>query len=146
MKNSSSVIVAWIFSGVAILTGCGSPPADKPDEELLKLRIVGSLYGKYLANHAGTAPANESQLVAALERDPDSWKKVAATPQELLTSPRDGERLVIVYGAAVKDPPEGGFPWVAHEKTGVDGHVVIVNLRGSTELKEQPEVAKIFPK
>ena len=51
----------------------------------------------------------------------------------------------MVYGAAVKDPPGGGFPWIAHEKTGVDGKVIAIQANGRFELKDSQEIASLFP-
>jgi hypothetical protein len=108
--------------------------------------MVGALYGQYLSDHAGSAPANEPEFIAALQRNSGGWKKIAVTPQELLTSPRDHQPLVIAYGSALKDTSETSFPWVAHEKTGVDGQVLIVDAHGTAQSKTQQEVEQLFAK
>jgi hypothetical protein len=145
---SRTALAAWVWGAVSLwLVGCGGSPATTPppDDDVTQLRMVGALYGKYLSDHTGAPPANMAQFVAFLERDPAGWNKVASTPQQFLTSPRDDQPLVLVFGAAVKDPPEGGFPWIAHEATGVDGRVMIVNARGNAELKSPEQVGQLFP-
>ncbi len=146
MRRSVPAAVLWAALGLG-LAGCGgSAPTSAPDAGTTQLRMVGGLYGKYLSDHAGAAPANEAQFVAALEHNSAGWKKIVATPQAFLTSPRDKKPLVMVYGSVLKDSPETGFPPVAHEAEDVDGQIMVIDARGTAMLKSAADVSKLFAK
>jgi hypothetical protein len=64
---------------------------------------------------------------------------------ELLTSPRDNQPFVLALGGRLKDSAETGFPWVAREKTGVEGKVYVVDMRGKVLSLDASEIEKSFP-
>jgi hypothetical protein len=135
-----------LLIGAALSAGCGSGEeggvVEKRDES--QMRVVGILYGRYVQAN-GAAPTNEQKFAAFLQQEPTNWNKLAPTPEQLLTSPRDGQPLVVVYGRRLKDAPEFGFPVIAHEKTGVDGQQMVIAANGTVELKSADEVARLFP-
>jgi len=146
MSTTFAARATYLLAGLMVLAGCGSTSvAPASERDISHLRVVGKLYGLCMSAKGGAAPANQGELVAFIQRDPSLWNKLAATPDELLTSPRDGQPLVFVFGKAVKDPVEGGFAWIAHEAAGVDGQQAVINLSGGIQFVDSAEVAKYFP-
>jgi hypothetical protein len=145
MVRCATVVAVMSVACLLSTSGCGSAELPKNDEAVTQLKVLGMLYGRYMEANRMAAPPSEEKFVAFLESEPANWDKLAASPQELMTSPRDGQPLVVLYGPAVKEPSGGGFAWIAHEKTGVDGKQLAVNARGSVELKDAAEIAQLFP-
>jgi hypothetical protein len=136
-----------LLIGAALSAGCGSGEGGAVVEkrDVSQMRVVGILYGRCMQANGGAAPANEEKFAAFMQQEPENWNKLAPTPKELLTSPRDGQPLVVVYGRRLKDDPEIGFPLIAHEKTGVDGQQMVISTNGTVQLKSPDEVAQLFP-
>ena len=139
--------VACILLGALVASGCGSggEASVGSKRDITHLRVVGILYGRCMDANRGLAPTNEEQFIAFMQREPENWNKLAPTPKQLLTSPRDGQPLVIVYGRSLKDDPEIGFPLIAHEKTGVDGQQIVISASGVIQPKSAEEIAQLFP-
>jgi hypothetical protein len=139
--------VALVLFFAFAAAGCASGPADSGalDRETAHLKVVGLLYGRYMQAHGGAAPSDQDKFVAYIQREPENWNRLAPTAADLLTSPRDAQPLVILYGGAVEEPVDGGFPWIAHEKTGVAGRRLAVNARGNVELMTSQEIDQLFP-
>jgi hypothetical protein len=122
--------------------GCGSPNVQTSPGGDAQLRLLGRLYGQYMADHNGQGPVDEMQLVAYLEKSADFLKSQGiAVPRDLLKSPRDGQPLSVVYGKQVVVDENTGFPWVAWESQGLDGKRYIIGARGNIDemTKEQIE-------
>jgi hypothetical protein len=147
MRKLLSQKLLWFTTIAALVAGCSSaPPAAQGDPAMDRLRAVATLFRQWTELHQGTPPANQDQFIAFIQQqDPSKWTQVAGTPQELLTSPRDNQPFALALGAPLKDSAETGFPWVAREKSGVDGKVYVVDLRGRIQSLDAQEIAKSFP-
>jgi hypothetical protein len=144
MRKRFQQTAVWLTT-VAIFAGCSSssqPTTVEPAQA--RLRMVASLYRQWTDLGRG-APAKQEQLLALARRDPTKWSDTAASPEELLASPRDNQPFVVAYGTIPKDSAETGFPWVAREKTGVDGKAYTVDLRGRVQLLDAQEISKVLP-
>lgn len=130
----------WI-AATAISTGCGTPSSAKLDSSQSHMKVVGLLYGMYESNY-GEPPASQERFEAFLQQAPANWEKIASTPQQLLTSPRDAKPLTIVYG---KKASTADDPWVVYEAEPVDGSRLMANSRGSVKLVDEQEFQQLIP-
>jgi hypothetical protein len=109
------------------------------------MRKLGTLYGEYIARNNGRAPANEEQFREFLKAE-----HVQLRNQEidgvgtLLRSPFDGQLLVVRYGNLTGPVSPNGYPWIAHEQTGVDGMVRVISARGEVSEVSEQELEKMF--
>lgn len=109
------------------LAGCGGAGLSKNDDNL---RRIGTYYGRFLSQHKGVPPKDETQFkdfIRKIEPEVDLEK--------IFISPRDHEPYVVKYnlkGAggvdATKQPPI-----VVHEKKGVDGKIRVARSMGQYE-------------
>ena len=109
------------------------------------MKVLGKLYGRMTSQQRGAYPRNEAAFIAYLEREPANWNKLAPSAKQFLSSPRSGEPLRILYGAEVKDPVEGGFPWIAYESSPLDGQRLIVNAQGLVEFVDNQKFGQLVP-
>jgi hypothetical protein len=135
----------WLALAVALVGCSSSPPPATADPTQARMRMVATLYHLWTEGHHGSPPANQEQFVSFMQQESSKWTSVAASPQELLTSARDNQPLVVFYGGVLKDSAETGFPWIAREKIGVDGKVYVVDLRGRVILLGSQAIEKFFP-
>src|SRR5687767_8303954 len=115
----------------ALLCGCGGDNAlDSPTAA--RLKGLATMYLDYIVAKGGNAPASEAELkkhmrtvdaiqlnLAGFERD-----KI----DEAFVSERDKEPFVVLYGIAPGTLGAKDGPVVAHEKTGVAGKRLVVNV------------------
>jgi hypothetical protein len=119
---------------VALESGCGSPAAQSVSSDDTRLRLLGRLYGQYMAENNGEPPADEKQLQDYLDKSAEFLKSQSvASPRDLLVSPRDGEPLIILYGKQIVPDENSGFPWIAYESRGADGKKYIIGSRGNVD-------------
>jgi hypothetical protein len=110
------------------------------------MSTLASVYGDFLAAHAGNPPKDEAEFRQFLEQYAKGLERMDIGGVDgLLKSPRDGEPLIVVYGKrqAPKDSPN--TPWAAFEKTGVEGKRMAVQVRGNVDELTSDEIAKVFP-
>lgn len=139
-RFASAVIAILVLS---VCAGCGSKPSEAPDAALTHMKVLGKIYGKMVSQQRGSYPQDETAFVAYLEQMPENWNKLAPSAKQFLSSPRSGEPLKILYGTEVKEPSEGGFPWIAFETTPVDGMRLIVNAQGTVELVDDQKFSQL---
>lgn len=139
---------AWGAGASAVLAaflGCGAATSTAPPEGRDRLKVLGRLYGRFVAQQRGEAPANEAALLAFLESERASWEGFGlATPQELLASPRDGQPLRVIYRGATSAQSASGTPYACVEQTGVDGIRWAATLRGSVEELDDAQFQQLF--
>lgn len=130
-----------ILLGVALQWGCGSATTQTAAGDDLRLRLLGRLYGEFIAQHNGKPPANESQLIDHLAKSADMLKSQGiADVEQLLVSPRDGQPLVVLYGESIIQDENSGFPWIAHETLGIGGKKLVIGARGNVEEMTQEQI------
>jgi hypothetical protein len=136
-----NLIVLICLAASIVLPGCGTPAATSPDADRDHMKVVGLLYGMYQSQH-GEPPSSQERFEAFLQQSPANWEKLASTPKELLSSPRNGKPLQIIYG---KSAASSGDPWVAYEAEAIDGGRLIVNDRGSVRLVDEEQFHQLVP-
>lgn len=130
------LLLAGTFALVAL--GCGQtvPTYDQMTIDTAdQFRKVGMAYTK--AYQKKRSPPTVDDLKAYL-------KQQGENPDTLLTSPRDGQPLVIVTGFSPDKEAKGDeLPIVAYEKNGVNGRRVTVDSRGTVVLYSDADFAKL---
>jgi hypothetical protein len=124
---------------LAGLTGCGSGPKVVPlsdsEKNLTNIALA------YLEAHSrlGRGPKDVEELKPFLQE--------LGNPEQLLTSPRDGEQYVVVWGA---DPTRGGptpyrqmWPIIAYERKGSGGKRAITDIRGRPMTIPEEDFAQL---
>jgi hypothetical protein len=105
---------------------------------------VASFYGDFLSAN-GAPPKDEAAFRAFLEERAAGLKRMnIGSIDELLTSPRDGQPLVIVYGKKLAPADSPNTPWAAIEQTGVDGKRMAAQVRGTVDELAPEVVDKEF--
>lgn len=85
----------WPLFVVTAVVGCnGGGPAPPADQ--LQIEAVAAWYQSYRAAHDGKAPPNEQAFTAFIERKQQETGQTVDV-QELLTSPRDGQKYLVNY-------------------------------------------------
>jgi len=148
MQQKHCVIIAILVAGFLTNTGCGGKRVSLGDDKETRvvMNVLSIFYGEYLESHRGKPPQNSGDFRNYLEsRSEDLTFYHVANPDQLLTSPRDGQPFVIVCGKrhAPKDSP--GTPWAAYEQSGIEGKRMAVRVRGGAYELSADEIAQIFP-
>ncbi len=125
--------------------GCGgSKPVGPTTVDEAQVKVLGILYGKFLGTTRGRAPKDQQQFVDYLNSNRPSWEKIVDSPEQLLTSPRDGQPFVVLYGEAYKGQPNSATPWMAYERDGFDGKKQLINIRGAVSEMDAAEISSLF--
>jgi hypothetical protein len=126
----------------ALLTapGCSSkgPP---PPEGQLAIEDVAKWYQVYREFNGRKAPPNEQAFIAFIEGE---WRKrgTQADIQALLTSPRDGQKYVVMYGKPAPKNPERSV--AVHEKEGYGGKKLVAFELGYSQEADETELQQFL--
>ena len=114
------ILVLSLFSLLALLAGCEPPP---PPDAQLDIENIAKWYQLFRAQNRNKAPKNQEEFMAFINKRLES-RSQTVTAEELLTSPRDGEIVVIKYG---KDADNKGIDKniACYEKTGYNGKKLV---------------------
>lgn len=142
--------MSWIQLGVlAVLlmsVGCGESASSSgmTADDYATLRSASVMFSQYMGANNGKTPPDEQAFRAFLETKKDVLDKTGTSIDQLLTSPRNGEPLVFVYG---KTPVSGpvGMTYFAYEKTPVEGKRLVLASRGMFEQMDETQFRKFFP-
>jgi hypothetical protein len=130
---------------LAALVGCDATASTPAPEGRDRLKVLGRLYGRLVAQQQGQAPANEAALLAFLERERASWEGFGlTTPQELIASPRDGQPLRVIYRGAPGAESASGTPYACVEQAGADGIRWAATIRGSVDELDDAQFQQLF--
>jgi hypothetical protein len=97
----------------------------------------------YTADHGGKPPADEQQFLAFIEKKLTE-RGEPFNPNELLTSPRDGQRFVVQYGEQSARLGENRV--TVHEKEGVDGKMLVAFESGRSQEVDSAELPGLLAK
>jgi len=132
----------------AFLVGCSSHQANL-EQEQSNLKPLATLYGRFIGQHRGQPPANETQFKQFINsggKDLLSSFNVSSA-DELFVSSRDGKPYVVLYGPeAAKGPPgPAGSPVVAYEQEGVGGKRFVASSMGAVEEVDEARFKQLVP-
>jgi hypothetical protein len=146
-SRRTTLLACLALLASAILAGCGggvSPTGGDADfQTRRRMSMVASFYGDFLSAN-GVPPKDEAAFRAFLEERSVILKRMNLDVNELLTSPRDGQPLVIVYGKKLAPADSPGTPWATIEQTGVDGKRMAAQVRGAVDELSPEAVEKEF--
>jgi hypothetical protein len=132
-----------------VMLGCSASQEGSREQMQSNLRPLASIYGKFMAQHQGKPPANETEFnayVASL-----GVKQLAALgiddPEKLFVSPRDHQPYIVLYGPGVLKGPPGpaGMPVVAYEQVGVGGKRFVASSYGAVEAVDEARFRALVP-
>lgn len=139
-------VTCWLLLATALLAGCGKQSGSTKisHADYGTLQIASTMFGLYMGENAGKTPPDEQAFRAYLESKQDKLEEQGKTVDELLTSPRNGEPLVFIYG---KRPVRGpaGMTFYGYEKTPVEGKRLVLAGRGMYEEMDEAQFRKFFP-
>jgi hypothetical protein len=141
--NNAARLGRWLLLApillLAGLTGCKSGPKVVPLSQSEKNLTAIAL--AYLEAHGqlGHGPNNAEELTPFL--------KELGSPEQLLTSPNDGQPYVVVWG---QDPTRGGptsyrqmWPILAYERKGSSGKRAVTDIRGRPLTIPEEDFSKL---
>ena len=129
-----------MLAALSVAPGCSSKGPPPPDGQLA-IEDVAKWYQTYREFNGRKAPANEQAFVAFIE---GKLKERGAVPdiQALLTSPRDGQKYVVLYGKPAPKNPERAV--AVHEKEGYDGKKLVAFELGYSQEVDDAELQKFL--
>jgi hypothetical protein len=137
-------VVAIVAASELSLAGCGGSAAGGGDNFKVQqqLNTVASFYGDYLSEHGGAPPQDEAAFRAFLQERAQGIERMDVGGVDgLLTSPRDGQLFVVIYGKRLAPADSPNTPWAAYEQTGVDGKRFAAQVRGDVVELTDAEIA-----
>ena len=143
MKLCDYRLLLWLFMSVGLLlsSGCEPPP---PPEGTIAIEGVAKWYQLFRAEHRGKAPKDQDEFMEFInKRLSDRPKPLTVTPEELLTSPRDGEMFEIKYGKTAGN--KGIDKNIAcYERTGYDGKKLVCFESAYAQELESAELERLL--
>ncbi len=128
-----------------LAAGCDSRVPQVRSQPEAQLRKLGTLYGEFIAQNKGRAPANEEQFREYLKAEHVQLRNLEiGGVAALLSSPFDGQKLVVRYGNLTGPVSPNGYPWIANEQTGVDGKIKVISARGEVREVSEQELEELF--
>jgi hypothetical protein len=133
-------VLALVSTSLVAVVGCGNDGTsvgNVDSDARTLLRLLANEYGEFMNAHDGRIPRDEAEFRKFLAPRTNT---VAAgiqfgTIEELLSSPRDKQPLVIVTGTRREPSDAPGVPWAFRERVGVDGQIFAAGVRyGPVEL------------
>jgi hypothetical protein len=144
--NSMKFAACCLVLATMLAVGCGKKSAASKlsHDDYGTLQIASSMFSTYIGENSGKTPPDEQAFRTYLESKQDKLDEQGKTVDELLTSPRNGEPLVFVYG---KQPVRGpaGMIFYGYEKAPVDGKRLVLAGRGMYEEMDEAQFRKFFP-
>jgi len=130
----------WLLLLFVAASGCGGDDAlESPTAA--RLKGLSTMYLDFVVAKGGTAPANEAELKKHMQTIDQIQLNMAGIERgkidEAFVSLRDNEPFVVIYGVSAGTLGAKDGPVVAHEKTGVGGKRLVVNV--STHLQHVNE-------
>lgn len=134
--TSAGVIsrLAVLGLALALLSGCGPP---KPPAGEVEINKLATWFQYYRTEHRGKAPKSEEELVAFIKKEYEVAPEKTPDFEKLLSSPRDGQRYVVMYGTKQKSRVDLEKNLACYEAEGVDGKRLVAYESAWTEELDQ---------
>jgi hypothetical protein len=134
------ILVSWL-----VTLGCGSDGLLKTRRDEGKLKLLGVEYGKFVALNDNVPPCDQEVFMKYLRRRQSRLAGYGLeSMDELLVSPREGQKMIVVQGGQQGMMSPDGFPWAAFEETGVGGTRIVVSGRGTIVEMSEEEFERTF--
>lgn len=134
-------IVLPCVAVLLVVSGCGEPGGPPPPEGQLAIENVAKWYSLYRADNRGTPPKDEDTFVAFID---SKLKERGDTVdrEQLLTSPRDGQKFVVTYGKPTSNDMERNV--AVHEKEGYGGNRLVAYESGWSEEVDEATLQSLL--
>lgn len=119
---------------LSYLVGCGAP---KPPIGEVEINKLATWFQYYRTEHRGKAPKSEEELIAFIEKEYEIAPDKTPDFDELFTSPRDGQRYIVMYGVKQKSRVDLEKNLACYEAEGVDGMRLVSFESAWTEEVDQ---------
>jgi hypothetical protein len=144
-----AIVFSVLLSLLGATFGCGQPRTGPVSPVQTKLSWLGSMYGMYIGQHKGQAPATIAELRAFVEKSTTSEQlerlKVGSV-DDLFKSPRDGKPFRLVTYKALPAPAGGSPPPVVlYEEVGEGGQRSVAYLGGGTDEVADAKLKSLLP-
>lgn len=105
------------------------------------------MYGRYVGQHQGKAPADEAEFRKFVEAQgtTDLANLGVSDPAKLWVSSRDGQPYVILYGPVSGPPGPAGMPVVAYESKGSGGKRYVASSLGAVDEVTEARFRELVP-
>jgi hypothetical protein len=133
LKTLNRLGLCFLAALACSLSGCNEQLTELPSGEA-EIQNLARWYQDFRGANGRRYPPNE-QAFAAFIKSRSTQEGTPVDPQQLLTSPRDGQKYVVTYGK----PTTLDFnrSVVAYEKVGVDGKkLVVFESKASREVDD----------
>ena len=124
-----------------VASGCGEPGGPPPPEGQLHIENVAKWYSKYRADHRGKPPKDEATFIAFVSGMLKE-RNDTVDPDQLLTSPRDGQRYVVTYGKPTSNDMEKNV--AVYEKEGYRGNRLVAYESGWSEEVDEATLQSLL--
>jgi hypothetical protein len=131
----------------SLLVGCGSNEKQVAKESS-NLKPLMVLYGRYIGQHRGQPPPDETtfkEFIKSTDTSALPAGGVKGDVDALFISTRDQQPYVIIYGQPKGPPGPGGQPVVAYEQVGVDGRRYVASTLGAIEEVDEARFRELVP-
>lgn len=133
-RQTGRLFLAFLAS-FAFSPGCrsGVQQLDQNDPSRIRMQSLAILYASYLNHNGGKLPASEAEFKKYISSTAKSYLAERGLTQidDLFVSPRDGQALVVSYGAHKLVRGFSADPIVAHEKIGINGKRLVAFPSGA---------------
>lgn len=124
-------------------TGCGEGSYEPPStESMIAIENVGKWFQLFRSANGGKQPADEEEFLAFVNGKLTERGQNVVSRQELLTSPRDNESYVVLYGKPNSRSQELNL--VVYEKTGANGTRLIATELGRSREVDESELQSLL--
>jgi hypothetical protein len=107
----------------------------------LVMNVLSVFYGEYLDSHQGMPPKDIESFRLYLESQSQELERYNVNDlDQIMTSPRDGQPLVIICGKRIAPADSPGSPWAAYEQVGVNNKKLMVRVRGGAHEFSAAEI------
>lgn len=146
--SSNGLRLLFIVVAIGLTIGCGpTPPSVSSTNTNSQFKVIGLLGARYLQEHKNRPPQKRADIVKYFEGIPEEWTGLGmSTAEEFLTSPRDGQPLVVVTGGEFGPLSPNGLPYIAYEQTGENGKIMLIDARGSVTEMPESDLRELFSK
>jgi hypothetical protein len=142
--SAASLLRWWVIPQLLVLflasLGCMGGGAPPPEGQL-QIENVAKWYILYRADNRGKPPADEDAFVAFVQNKLKS-RGEADESDQLLTSPRDGQKYVVHYGKPTSTSPERNV--AVYEKEGYRGKKLVAFESGYSREVDEAELQSLL--
>jgi hypothetical protein len=141
-----SVVARLVLLPLLALVGCRQSAPPTPEPIAPNMGQITMLYMQYLRSHNGMGPRNAEDFKRFIRTDGAAEARRLevdlSRPDELFTSPRDQQPIIINFGLRLGDTSQA-LPIVAYEARGRDGKRMVAFMNGMIKEVDAQQAADL---